>query len=360
MHAPRPTLQYRLFGGLTVLRDGEPTDLGGRKQRAVLAVLVLHADRAVTADRLVDHVWGGEAPRRAEGSLQAYVSKLRRVLEPGLRAGGAYSVLVTEPGGYRLVAERSVVDLTRFDDLRDAGAAALAGGDPATAAVRYDAALALHGPLLPELADEPWVIEAAARVDEAHADALDGAVEAKLALGGGRELIGGLEAAVATHPFRERLRGHLALALYRAGRQTDALRSLAEARRTLADEIGVEPGPQLRQLEADILAHAAHLTAPERRPRAATQFGIVGRAEGLSWLTESARLFELAAAYWDEARRLLDLIRPADRQARDDVLVALGHALLPADDLGGSHGASHGARQTSPNDEVDPPLIGAA
>ncbi len=318
----RAPLTFQLLGGLNVLRNGAAVDLGGRKQRAVLAVLALHADAPVPADRIIDHVWGDGAPARADVSLQAYVSKLRRLLEPGRPAAGGHAVLVTEPGGYRLVVKRADIDLARFDDLREAATVAQAGGDLATAARHYDAALALHGPLLPEMADEPWVAEAAAVVEAALADALDGAFEAKLALGRGRELIPGLETAVAAHPFQERLRGHLALALYRAGRQTDALRSLADARRALADEIGVEPGPQLRQLEADILAHAPRLAAPEAYPRAAVPsrsapptdpatsadrppvdpsgppaggtpggaIGLVGRADELDRLVDAARV----------------------------------------------------------------------
>src|ERR671917_1072801 len=260
-----PALHYRLLGGLAAVRDGEPVDLGGRKQRAVLGSLLLQAGRSVTAGRLIDDVWGDRAPPRAGASLQAYVSKLRRLLGPD-DPGGAHRAIVTESGGYRLVTEGVEIDLVRFHDLVADGSAALAAGDPATAADRYDAALALHAPVLPEFAGQTWVADAAARTAAAHADALDGAFETKLALGGGRDLVAGLEAAVAAHPFHERLRGHLALALYRAGRQTDALRSLTEARRTLADEVGVDPGPELRQLEADILAHAPHLTPPAAGP----------------------------------------------------------------------------------------------
>lgn len=307
---PGPTWRYRLLGGLAVEgADGRVPDLGGRKQRAVLAALLLDLDRAVPADRLIDQVWGGDAPARAAASLQAYVSKLRRQLEPRRPDGAGHAVLVTEPGGYRLAADRDAVDLARFDDLRLEAAAALAAGDAATAAERYDGALALHGPLLPELAGESWVADAAARLEAAHADVLDGAFEAKLALGLARELVGGLEAAVAAHPFHERLRGQLAVALYRAGRQTDALRSLADARRVLADEIGVEPGPELRQLEADILAQAPHLDAPLRptvmgapstgttipsdragpAERPGGRMGMVGRSAELAWLVEATR-----------------------------------------------------------------------
>ena len=325
--APGPVLRFGVFGGLTVLREGEPVQLGGRKQRAVLAVLVLQAGQVVPADRVVEQVWGDDPPPRAEASLQAYVSKLRRQLEPGRRTGERNAVLVTEPAGYRLAAERAAVDLTRFEDLVATARAALTEGDPARAAEDYDTALRLHGPLLPELAGSPWVVEAATPLAIVHADALEGGFEAKLALGGDRDLVAGLEAAVTAHPFRERLRALLAQALYRAGRQTDALRSLAEARRTLAEEIGVQPGPELRAMEADILAHAPHLLAsapdkPSDRPSepvpptppaaggparttstplaqsvAASggspltgQVNLVGRDVELGWLVESARL----------------------------------------------------------------------
>lgn len=162
------------------------------------------------------------------------------------------------------MAGRDAVDLAQFDDLRREAAAALAAGDTAIAAARFDDALALHAPLLPEFAGEAWVADAAARLATVHADVLEGVFEAKLKLGLDSELVPPLEAAVATHPFRERLRAHLARALYRGARQTDALRSLADARRILGEEIGVEPGPELRQLEADILAQASHLDAPGR------------------------------------------------------------------------------------------------
>ena len=308
--------RYRVLGGLAVEGSGgRVPDLGGRKQRAVLAALLLDLGRAVPADRLIDQVWGDDAPPRAEASLQAYVSKLRRQLEPGRPNGTGHIVLVTEPGGYRIMAERDDVDLARFDDLRLAAASAQAAGDHAAAAGFCDEAIAVHGPLLPELASEPWVADAAARLDAALADVLDGAFDAKLALGGGRELVGDLEAAVAAHPFRERLHGHLALALYRAGRQTDALRALADARRVLAEEIGIEPGPELRRLEADILAQAPHLDAPSQpqgpggaatpartvdlrvphvasAPRPAEHdetSTLVGRDTEIAWLTEAAR-----------------------------------------------------------------------
>ena len=298
--------RYRVLGGLAVEADGgRLPDLGGRKQRAVLAALLLDLGRAIPAERLIDQVWGGAAPPRAEASLQAYVSKLRRLLEPERPNGAGHTVLVTEPGGYRLVAERDDVDLSLFDDLRLAGTASQAAGDHAAAERFYDEALGLHAPLLPELAGEAWVADAAARLDAAYAEVLDGAFDAKLALGGGRELVGDLEAAVAAHPFRERLHGHLALALYRAGRQTDALRSLADARRVLAEEIGIEPGPDLRRLEADILAQALHLdgplatidlsspghAVPAERPAASdTGSTLVGRDAEVAWLAEAARV----------------------------------------------------------------------
>jgi DNA-binding SARP family transcriptional activator len=290
---------YRLFGGLSVVGgDGRAAQLGGRKQRAVLAALLLELGRPVPTDRLIDRVWGDVPPPRAEASLQAYVSRLRRQLEPEGPGGPGHAVLLSEPGGYRIAADRRAVDLALFDELRSDAAAALAAGDAARAAELYDRALALHGPLLPELAGEDWVVEAATRIETAHADALDGLFEARLALGAGREIVGALEAAVAAYPYRERLRGQLAVALYRAGRQTDALRALAEARRILAEDIGVEPGHELRQVEADILAQANHLAAPApaggappatagRRP--AGQLPMVGRADELGWMMDAAR-----------------------------------------------------------------------
>lgn len=249
------SVQFRMLGGLEVHDGGRPVDLGGPKQRAVLAALLLEPGRPHAPIRLIDEVWHDSAPRSAEVSLQAYISNLRRVLEPDRKPRQAPRVLVTQPAGYALVVDRSEVDVNRFEDLAHEGHALLRDGDPRGAAETLDAALAERaGPLLPELADEPWVEADAVRLDHIRARAIEDRFDAGLALGEHRELLPRIEASVAEEPFREHLRYQLALALYRSGRQRDALASLQAARSALVDEVGIEPGPELRSLEADILA----------------------------------------------------------------------------------------------------------
>ena len=227
--------RYRLLGGLAVEgADGRVPDLGGRKQRAVLAALLLDLDRAVPADRLIDQVWGDERPAAGRGvaaGLRVEAAAPARARSDPNGAGHARAG--HRAGRVPAGRERDDVDLARFDDLRLAATAAQAAGDHGDRGrTRYDEAL---GPPRSAAAragrrGRGWPTPRPGST-RSHADVLDGAFDTKLALGGGRELVGDLEAAVAAHPFRERLHGHLALALYRAGRQTDALRSLADARR---------------------------------------------------------------------------------------------------------------------------------
>ncbi|HVL06236.1 MAG TPA: BTAD domain-containing putative transcriptional regulator [Acidimicrobiales bacterium] len=254
------------WGGLAVTEGHRPLELGGRKQRAVLAVLLLDAGRPVSVDRLIDAVWGDHPPQQAEASLQTYVSNLRRLLEPGRGPRQDPSVLITRPAGYVLAVDRAAVDLTRFEDLVEEGRARRRAGNAAAAAAGLRDALALWAPVLPEFAGEPFLREAEARLAALHGLALEESFDARLELEDHDAAVADLEAAVLRHPVRERLWAQLALALYRAGRQTDALRALQRARGVLTDEVGVEPGPELRRLEADILDHAARL---QPRPVAA-------------------------------------------------------------------------------------------
>jgi DNA-binding SARP family transcriptional activator len=265
-------VEFALLDGL-VVRDGtEVLDLGGPKPRAVLAALLLELGRAVPADRLIRLVWGEEPPARAESSLQAYISNLRRALEPGRRPREEPRVLVTRPGGYALEVSREAVDVARFEEMAARGHAQLAPGTAAAAAAAtatLDVALALwRGPLLPELADEPWVTDAAIRLARVRAQAIEDQMEARLLLGEHASLVAPLEQAVFADPYRERFRAQLALSLYRSGRQREALATLDEARAALA-EVGLEPGRELRRLEQDLLDQAPHLDAPPSADRAA-------------------------------------------------------------------------------------------
>jgi YVTN family beta-propeller protein len=251
-------LEFRILGPLEVLDDGRRIALGGPRQRAVLAVLLLHRGDVVSVDRLIDLVWSDRPPATAVKTLQVYVSHLRRALGDG--------VVVTASGGYSLAVEAERVDALRFERLVSEGHSALASDGPERAAELLRSALALwRGPALGDLAYETFARDAVARLDELRLAAVEERVEADLQLGRHRELVGELEGLVREHPLRERLRGQQMLALYRSGRQADALESYRRARRALTDELGIEPGRELRRLEHAILTQDPALDPPRVR-----------------------------------------------------------------------------------------------
>jgi DNA-binding SARP family transcriptional activator len=255
-HPAAGSLTFRLLGPFEVLRDGDPLELGGPQQRAVLAHLVLEAGRVVPVDRLIARVWGDEPPAAALGTLQSYISRLRRALEPARAAGAPARVLASEAPGYLLRVERDTIDLFRFESLADEGRRAAEAGDTATALDRFDEALTLwRGPALAGLAGEISVEAVIVRLEEGRTAVVEDRFDAELALGRHGAVIGRLQEAVAEQPLRERLWGQLALAQYRAGRQADAVRTLATARTTLGEELGLDPGPDLQRLELQILNH---------------------------------------------------------------------------------------------------------
>ena len=236
-------------------RDGREVDLGPRLQRTLLAILVVDAGHVVPVDRLIDLLWRDEPPAAAIASVQAYVSQLRRVLEPDRPARAPARVLVTQDPGYVLRIADDQVDALRFQTLVRRAHNDLAGGQPAAAGSRLEDAFALwHGDPLAEFADEPWAVPAVARLTEAHDLAAEDRIGAWLALGRHAEAVAELEAMVEARPLRERRWGQLIVATYRCGRQADALRAYQRCRTVLAEELGLEPGPELRRLEAAVLA----------------------------------------------------------------------------------------------------------
>ncbi len=248
--------QFSLLGPLSVTLDGAPIALGGQKRRALLAVLLLDANHVVSRDRLIDALWGEDPPDTARNTIQVYVSQLRKLLPEG--------VLETAAPGYRLVVEPEAVDLFEFMRLSEEGRTALGAGDAPGAADALEAALALwRGAPLADFAWEPFAQTEIVRLEELRLAALEDRIEADLSLGRHGQLIAELERLVAEHPLRERLRGQLMLALYRSGRQADALAVYQRARRTMVDELGIEPGESLRRLERSILAHDPSLNAPQ-------------------------------------------------------------------------------------------------
>src|SRR5215203_1139619 len=293
-HTEHPSLQladyrtdYRLLGPLEVVHRGEAVSTGGQRKRALLARLLLEANRTVSVDALVDALWGERVPSTAVKMVHIYVSQLRKVLPGG--------VLRTQPPGYRLEIAPEAVDLLRFERLRKEGRDALADGDAATAAERLTAACALwRGPALGEFT-EPFAAAAAAHIDELRLLASEDRVDAELALGRHRDVTGELQALVAGHPLRERPRRQLMLALYRQGRHAEALAAFQAVRASLRDELGIEPSAGLSELQYRILNqdpaldHASPAPAPspgELVPVPAPPGGdvFVGRAAELARL----------------------------------------------------------------------------
>jgi YVTN family beta-propeller protein len=254
-------MQFRLLGPLEVEDDGRPLVLGSAKQRALLAILLLHANEVVSRDRLIDDLWGEQPPASAPHSLEVYVSRLRKTLQPD----GGERILVTRPGGYLLRLEPEQLDLERFARLVEEGRRALADGSHERAAERLAEALALwRGPALGDLAYEPFATPEVEQLEEQRLAAFEEKMDAELALGRHGALIGELEAVSRKHQLRERLHGQLMLALYRCGRQADALETYKALRLHLRDELGLDPSPALQRLEQAILRQHPKLELPAR------------------------------------------------------------------------------------------------
>ena len=249
-------MEFRILGPLEVRAAGHAVPVPGAKPRAVLAMLLLHANRPVGADRIAQALWGEDAPAGAAGTVQVHVSRLRKALGDG-------APIVTTAAGYELRVEPGQLDADRLADGVATGRAEQAAGRPEAAAAALEAALAeWRGPPLADLADAPFADRERARLEELRVAAWEELVDARLALGRHAEVAGQLDALIAEHPYRERLRAQQMLALYRADRQADALQAYQDARRALVDELGIEPGERLRELERAVLAQDPALAAP--------------------------------------------------------------------------------------------------
>jgi DNA-binding SARP family transcriptional activator/ABC-type branched-subunit amino acid transport system substrate-binding protein len=270
-------MQFGILGPLEVSDEGRRVEIGGHKQRALLVSLLLHANEVVSLDRLIDELWGETPPPTAAKTLQAQVSRLRRALngdeDPATHMLGP---LETRGHGYLLKVEPGQVDADRFQGMLEEARRTRAEGKPEKAAEELRRALALwRGPALADFAYEPFAQTEIARLDELQLTALEERLEADLALGRHTELIGELEALVARHPLRERLRGQLMLALYRSDRQAEALHVYQEFRLALAEELGLEPSQGLQRLQRQILEQDPELAGPARKlgPRPARSRG---------------------------------------------------------------------------------------
>ena len=275
-------LEIRLLGPFEVLAGGTPAEVGGSKRQALLAMLALGNGRVVDVNGLVDGLWGEELPAAPRNALHHHIARLRAALGEESIVGSA--------DGYAL--KDASVDAVRFEELLAETRTALRDGDTPTAADAVASALALwRGPALQGLTGAEWFSAEARRLETLHVDALEEDFEVRLALGEHRELTPALRSVLADNPFRERIWGQLMLALYRSGRQADALETFQEARGVLADELGLEPGPELRRLQEAILAHDPAIAAVpvDRRRRGnlpAPSTSFVGRDDELREVAE--------------------------------------------------------------------------
>ncbi|MBI5087603.1 MAG: winged helix-turn-helix domain-containing protein, partial [Actinobacteria bacterium] len=320
-------MEVRLLGPLEVIDDdGMPLPVPGGRQRALLSLLALRPGACVPAERLIDDLWGDRPPQQPAGALQVVVFKLRRII-------GADRV-TTQPSGYTLEIPTLAVDAHRFEHLARAARDALSAGRAEAAVSHLDDALALwRDTPLSDVRDAPTAASAAVRWETLRTTAHEDRFEALLATGRDAELIADIEAAIAGAPYSERLRAHQMIALYRSGRQADALRAFAETRRVLADDLGIEPGAELRRLELAILNQDPGLDRPSadagapplvvaptpakprrsnlRKPMTAF-FGRARDLDGVTDLLSTQRLVTLVGAGGAGKTRLA--IEIADRQ----------------------------------------------
>ena len=290
-------MQFHLLGPLEVTHDGRTVAVGGPRTRTVLAMLLLDANRVVAADRLVDELWPQHGQQRGAANLQVRLSELRRAL----RAVGEGDRLVTRARGYVFRVGADELDVLRFEQLVSAGREALAAVDAVSALGFLDQSLALwRGPALADLGDGRYASAERARLDEERLAALESRIEAQLACGRHHATVAELEVLTAANPLRERIWRHRLLALYRCGRQVEALRAYRELRATLTEQLGIEPGPELRKLHEQILRQDPDLDYRVGAP--------VGATEASRPQTRYAQSGEIRIAYQVLGERHRDIV----------------------------------------------------
>ncbi|HJQ44280.1 MAG TPA: BTAD domain-containing putative transcriptional regulator [Jatrophihabitantaceae bacterium] len=252
------SIEFHVLGAVELCVAGRSVPLRGVKVRELLSLMLLHRGRVVPVERLADELWDGQPPSASTAALRVYVSRLRKLLA----TAGHESLLVTHPAAYRLDVPDSSIDLARFEVLAGSGRAALADGHPERAAEQLRAALALwRGTAFADIASTRAVEMESARLEESRLEAFEDYIEAELACGRHRSVLGDLQAAVGATPLRERLWALRMTALYRADRQPEALAAFQEFRTLLADELGLDPSPNLQELHSAILTRSAELDA---------------------------------------------------------------------------------------------------
>src|SRR5690348_9569346 len=309
--------QFRILGPVEALVDGSPAALGAPKQRALLALLLVNRRRVVPAEQLIDGLWGEDPPASALQSLQVYVHGLRRVLRS--------ERIETAGRGYRAVVDEQELDLDRFERAVERGRAALEAGRVDDAEEELRPALTLwRGPALADLPEEIRRAAEADRLEELRLIALELRLDAELASGRHDAVVAELEALTVEHPYRERFLEQRLLALYRCGRQAEALEVYRDARRALADELGLEPSPSLQELERAILRQDASLAAPASPTRSTQPLPVpptplVGRR---------LELAAVSALFRDEGARLVTLTGPGGT-GKTRLALAVAHELEP-------------------------------
>ncbi len=271
-------MEFQILGPLEVRGDAAPVTLGAAKQRTLLAILLVHANEVVATDRLIEELWP-EPPKTAANALQVNIGKLRKALDPGRSPGSPGELLVTRAPGYILRVEPDELDADRFERLLSEGRSARQANDPEAVAATLRRALDLwRGPALVDFAYDPFAQAEIARLEELRLDAVEERAEADLDLGHAGELVGELESLIRDNPLRERLRGQLMLALYRSGRQADALEVYRQTSQTLRDELGLAPSRGLQRLQTAILRQEPTLDV-SIEPSARTQRSEPGEEE---------------------------------------------------------------------------------
>ncbi len=315
-------IEFRVLGPLEVLRDGEPVRILGDKERALLALLVIHGGEVVSTDQLIDQLWGEDLPDNPANALQAVVSRLRRGL-------GEDGVIVTRKPGYALQVQQGLVDAARFEDLLRRGTR-LGTDDPSTASELLTEALSLwRGSPYADLAYEDLAQQARARLEDLHIAATEEKIGADLALGRNSEALAELERLVSDHPLRERLRGQLMLALYRSGRQGDAIAAYQETRRVLDEELGLDPGPELENVYQQILRQDPALQPTSEAGGSAPRTNIPVRVT--SFVGREVEIKEVAGLVQDN--RLVTVIGPGGA-GKTSLAIEVGRGLLDAFERG--------------------------
>jgi predicted ATPase/DNA-binding SARP family transcriptional activator len=335
-------VEFRVLGPLEVVAGGQPLDLGTPRQRGLLGLLLVHAGEVVSYDRVVEDLWDGDPPATARHTLQGYVHRLRRTL------GADAWRLTTRPPGYQLKVSTGELDAQRFQDLAKAGRRALVRDDPQAAADQLAAGLGLwRGPLLADLDEVAALAPERARLEALRLTALEDRIEADLALGEHGGLVTELEGLLADHPYRERLWGQLMLALYRSGRQADALQAFHRARQVLDAELGIEPSRWLRRRQEQILLQDPVLEVPEPTPPPRPPHHLP--AQRTSFVGRRRELAELQGLL--RTRRLVCVTGPPG-SGKTRLAVEVAASLLEA--------FSHGAWFVSLAEVADPELVRSA